>query len=164
MKMATGGTLRYAPSCPRQRNPRTDLLSPIQTAYAIKWAVIAAILVAFLLYFVGGYFHARQRMKKGLPPLKYHRVCFPSLVFSNRKTKDNDLTWIHTNSGSFPVDHAWPSPKHIPNTPTTFPSTAPSRSHTAMARLKAILCRPMVPLRQVRPPHDFDESCHRIDH
>ncbi|KEF59528.1 uncharacterized protein A1O9_04372, partial [Exophiala aquamarina CBS 119918] len=47
------------------------------TAYAIKWAVLAAILVAFLLYFVGGYLHARQRMKKGLPPLTYHRWLVP---------------------------------------------------------------------------------------
>lgn len=149
--MATGGTLRYVSLVLINAILRTDLLSPVQTAYAIKWAVIAAILVAFLLYFVGGYFHARQRMKKGLPPLKYHRVCFPSLGFSIRKAKDNDLTWIFTpNSGSFPVDHAWPSLKHIPNTPTTFPSTAPNQSLTAMARLQAIPCRPMVPLRQVR--------------
>ncbi|KIX01550.1 uncharacterized protein Z518_09276 [Rhinocladiella mackenziei CBS 650.93] len=47
------------------------------TAYAIKWAVIAAILLAALLYFVGGYVHAKRRMQKGLPPLAYHRWLIP---------------------------------------------------------------------------------------
>ncbi|KAK5556857.1 hypothetical protein LTR46_005369 [Exophiala xenobiotica] len=47
------------------------------TAYAIKWAIIAAILVAFLVFFVAGYWHARRRMRKGLPPLAYHRWLVP---------------------------------------------------------------------------------------
>jgi len=47
------------------------------TAYAIKWAIIAAILVAFLVFFVAGYLHARRRMRKGQPPLAYHRWLVP---------------------------------------------------------------------------------------
>ncbi|EXJ74124.1 uncharacterized protein A1O5_02418 [Cladophialophora psammophila CBS 110553] len=43
------------------------------TADAIKWAVVAAILLAFSLYFLAGHLHARRRMQKGLPPLAYHR-------------------------------------------------------------------------------------------
>ncbi|KAL2444217.1 hypothetical protein ABEF95_015941 [Exophiala dermatitidis] len=43
------------------------------TAYAIKWAVIATLLVALALYLIGGYLHAKRRMRKGLPPLAYHR-------------------------------------------------------------------------------------------
>jgi hypothetical protein len=46
----------------------------VQTAYAIKWAIIAAIILIFCLYFLGGYMHAQRRMKRGLPPLAYHRV------------------------------------------------------------------------------------------
>jgi hypothetical protein len=46
----------------------------LQTAYAVKWAIIAAIFLIFSLYFVGGYLHAQRRMKRGLPPLAYHRV------------------------------------------------------------------------------------------
>jgi hypothetical protein len=45
-----------------------------QTAYIIKWAVIGAIFVACLAFFLGGYLHAKSRMKKGLAPLAYHRV------------------------------------------------------------------------------------------
>jgi len=47
------------------------------TAYAIKWAVIAAIFLFFLVFFVGGYLHATRRMKKGLAPLRYHRWMLP---------------------------------------------------------------------------------------
>jgi len=45
-----------------------------QTAAAIKWSIVGAIFVLFLVLFVGGYWHAQRRMKKGLPPLAYHRV------------------------------------------------------------------------------------------
>lgn len=46
-----------------------------QTAVAIKWAFIGAVFLLFLLWFVGGYYHAQRRIKRGLPPLRYHRVC-----------------------------------------------------------------------------------------
>ncbi|KAK5092194.1 hypothetical protein LTR70_005849 [Exophiala xenobiotica] len=48
-----------------------------ETAYVIKWVITAVVLVALVLFFVGGYFHARMRMKKGLPPLRYHRWLVP---------------------------------------------------------------------------------------
>jgi ABC-type multidrug transport system permease subunit len=43
--------------------------------YAVKYAVIAGILAIFLVFFIGGYLHAKRRMKRGLPLLAYHRVC-----------------------------------------------------------------------------------------
>ncbi|KAL9595793.1 MAG: hypothetical protein Q9179_004847 [Wetmoreana sp. 5 TL-2023] len=43
------------------------------TAEAIKWAVVAAIFLAVVLFFVGGYFHAKRRIRRGQPPLPYHR-------------------------------------------------------------------------------------------
>ena len=39
----------------------------------IRYAIVALAFGILLLYFVGGYAHARRRMKKGLPPLAYHR-------------------------------------------------------------------------------------------
>lgn len=50
-----------------------------QTAAAIKWSIVGAIFVLFLVLFVGGYWHAQRRMKKGLPPLAYHRVRSPQI-------------------------------------------------------------------------------------
>ena len=43
-------------------------------AEAIKWGVVGGIFFIVVLWLVGGYFHARRRVKKGLPPLAYHRV------------------------------------------------------------------------------------------
>ncbi|KAL9005204.1 MAG: hypothetical protein Q9188_002003 [Gyalolechia gomerana] len=47
------------------------------TAEAIKWAIVAAIFLAIILFFAGGYFHAQRRMKKGQAPLRYHRWLLP---------------------------------------------------------------------------------------
>jgi len=43
------------------------------TATAVKWIILAVILSLFLLFILGGYLHAQRRIKKGLPPLAYHR-------------------------------------------------------------------------------------------
>jgi len=40
---------------------------------AVRYAVICVIFAAILLYFLGGYWHARHRLSKGQPPLAYHR-------------------------------------------------------------------------------------------
>lgn len=54
-------------------NNEADSIS-LKEAYAIKFAILASIFVVFVAYFLGGYLHAQRRIKKGLPPLAYHRV------------------------------------------------------------------------------------------
>ena len=88
--MITGGIRRFVPllflgisSGDEGPQAGDTSLAFLQTAYAIKWAVIAAIVLAVVLYLVGGYFHARRRMSKGLPPLYYHKV---RLLFPPRET------------------------------------------------------------------------------
>ena len=44
------------------------------TAAIIKWTIVGVIVILICLWLIGGYFHAQRRMKKGLPPLLYHRV------------------------------------------------------------------------------------------
>lgn len=39
----------------------------------LKWVILACIFLFFMIWFVGGYIHAKQRLKKGLPLLFYHR-------------------------------------------------------------------------------------------
>ncbi|KAL2270067.1 hypothetical protein VTJ83DRAFT_2251 [Remersonia thermophila] len=39
----------------------------------IKWSLFLGFIVACLLYLLIGYIHAHHRIKKGLPPLSYHR-------------------------------------------------------------------------------------------
>ncbi|EPS40595.1 hypothetical protein H072_5553 [Dactylellina haptotyla CBS 200.50] len=43
------------------------------TAIIVKWTIGAVIFAIILIYFCGGYIHAKNRLAKGLPPLGYHR-------------------------------------------------------------------------------------------
>lgn len=47
------------------------------TGEIIKWSILAAIFLFFMAWFLGGYVHAKQRMRKGLPLLAYHRWLIP---------------------------------------------------------------------------------------
>ncbi|KAH9827480.1 Chitin synthesis regulation, resistance to Congo red [Teratosphaeria destructans] len=40
---------------------------------AVRYTIVAIIFAAIFLYFIGGYWHARRRARKGLAPLPYHR-------------------------------------------------------------------------------------------
>ena len=44
------------------------------TAYIVKWSILGGLVLIFFVWFVGGYFHAKSRIRKGLPLLKYHMV------------------------------------------------------------------------------------------
>ncbi|PFH59513.1 hypothetical protein XA68_12245 [Ophiocordyceps unilateralis] len=44
-----------------------------RTGVLVKWIILLVLVVVFTLYVFGGYFHAKHRLKKGLPPLAYHR-------------------------------------------------------------------------------------------
>ncbi|CEJ88869.1 hypothetical protein VHEMI04893 [[Torrubiella] hemipterigena] len=44
-----------------------------QTGFIVKWCLAGALVLIVLLWTVGGYLHARSRIRKGLPPLAYHR-------------------------------------------------------------------------------------------
>jgi len=39
----------------------------------VRWSIFFGIFFLFLAYMVGGYYHAKRRINKGLPPLAYHR-------------------------------------------------------------------------------------------
>lgn len=57
-----------------QVHQRAGGLTVGQTAIAIKWTVIGAIILLILLWFVGGYYHAQRRIRNGKRPLAYHLV------------------------------------------------------------------------------------------
>ncbi|KAJ4393859.1 hypothetical protein N0V93_003075 [Gnomoniopsis smithogilvyi] len=44
-----------------------------RTGVIVKWSVFLGMLVILTLYVTIGYWHAKQRIRKGLPPLAYHR-------------------------------------------------------------------------------------------
>ena len=45
-----------------------------QTGVIVKWSLFLGLLVFITLYLLIGYTHAKKRIRKGLPPLAYHRV------------------------------------------------------------------------------------------
>ncbi|KAK3694605.1 hypothetical protein B0T22DRAFT_345769, partial [Podospora appendiculata] len=44
-----------------------------RTGVIVKWSLFLGLTVIFGLYLMLGYMHAKKRMQKGLPPLRYHR-------------------------------------------------------------------------------------------
>lgn len=56
-------------------NPRKSaLLTTAQTGVIVKWTIFLSFMTILLLWVILGKWHAKRRMRKGLPPLAYHRV------------------------------------------------------------------------------------------
>jgi hypothetical protein len=49
-------------------------LTKRQKGLIIKWAILGSLFAFFMLWFIGGYIHAKRRLKAGKPLLAYHRV------------------------------------------------------------------------------------------
>lgn len=45
-----------------------------QKGMIIKWVTLGSLFAFFMLWFIGGYIHAKRRLKAGKPLLGYHRV------------------------------------------------------------------------------------------
>ncbi|KAL9602157.1 MAG: hypothetical protein Q9219_002021 [cf. Caloplaca sp. 3 TL-2023] len=80
------------------------------TAEAIKWAIVAAIFFAIVLFFAGGYFHAQRRIKKGQAPLRYHRWFLPRSQ-RVRYTPQQQFTFYHHQQNPYEMQpYAAPPP------------------------------------------------------
>ena len=64
----------YSPVRHCRHKPPDSSLTCFQKAVGIKWGIVGALILIFVLWIVGGYYHAKRRIAKGLPPLAYHRV------------------------------------------------------------------------------------------
>ncbi|KAF2634939.1 hypothetical protein P280DRAFT_474235 [Massarina eburnea CBS 473.64] len=64
------------------------------TGLIVKWSILAGFFLFFTLWFLGGYMHAKQRLRKGKPLLSYHRWL---VSYQDRKkfgqTPQNDFTF-----------------------------------------------------------------------
>lgn len=78
-------------------------------AEIIKWAVAGGITLFFLLWFVGGYIHARRRVRKGLKPLLYHRFLLPYSQRAQFEPQNNFSFYRQENQG-YPMDQYGPPP------------------------------------------------------
>lgn len=73
------GTLRYIHTLPAFHNGTNAADSP-QKGMIIKWSILGGLFLFFMLWFFGGYIHAKRRLKAGKPLLKYHRVSSPIFI------------------------------------------------------------------------------------
>jgi hypothetical protein len=97
-----------------------------QKGIIIKWIIFGVFFGVFMLWFVGGYIHAKQRLKKGLPLLGYHRVRIP--LHTIISLRQNAL--LTQPSSSFPTPNANATAK---SPKTTSPFTLNRRATTPRA-------------------------------
>lgn len=135
-------------------------------------------LVILTLYVTIGYWHAKQRIRKGLAPLAYHRVRFYYLQVSLTTSamsafttlyKLDQLTIINNHSGSSPAPnspastHATPTPSQPSTTPTA-PSTttcSPTCPHHPPCTTQLVVHPCMSRHHKGPRPHRTREACQR---
>ena len=57
------------------------VLTLSQTGQIVRWSIFLGIIFLIAAYMGFGYWHAKRRITKGLPPMKYHRVCVRTWIF-----------------------------------------------------------------------------------
>ncbi|KAJ4382861.1 hypothetical protein N0V86_002086 [Didymella sp. IMI 355093] len=87
----------------------------------IKWAVLGSLFAFFMLWFIGGYMHAKRRLKAGKPLLGYHRFL---VSWQERKRygqanipQNNYTPYNPYNTQPYQQRHdgAWPEPPPMYN-------------------------------------------------
>ncbi|KAJ4987414.1 ubiquitin-protein ligase Sel1 [Stagonosporopsis vannaccii] len=89
-----------------------------QKGQIIKWSILGAMFALFMAWFIGGYIHAKRRLKAGKPLLAYHRFL---VSWQERKrygqTPQNHFTFYATQNpyANRPpytqrADGSWPEP------------------------------------------------------
>ncbi|KAH0144935.1 hypothetical protein KCU67_g12868, partial [Aureobasidium melanogenum] len=63
------------------------------TGYGVRYAIIALIFIGIALLLFGAYFHAQRRIRKGLPPLAYHRWLVSRRRYRATPFRQNNYTY-----------------------------------------------------------------------
>jgi hypothetical protein len=112
----------------------------------VRWSLFAGLVVLVMLYLILGYLHAKRRIRKGLAPLRYHRVglqpllilsCLMSIQFllsrKERAQHDPSYRYPTPDYSVYRPDqygmHAYPPPVYDPNAPAP-PSYQPPAGAT----------------------------------
>ncbi|KAH6900240.1 hypothetical protein B0T10DRAFT_20657 [Thelonectria olida] len=100
------------------------------TGMIVKWTVFTTIVVLFMAWLIGGYFHAKKRLQKGMQPLAYHRV-----LVSRRMRAQYDPNYVPPqpvygmyaapNGYGYPM-YNMPPPVYDPNRPPMYEPPAGS--------------------------------------
>lgn len=72
---------------------------------ALRYTIVGLLFASVILFFIGGYYHARRRVKKGLQPLPYHRWMV------QRRTYDSETRYAqYQQPGQTYVMNDYPAP------------------------------------------------------
>ncbi|KAK3336454.1 hypothetical protein B0T19DRAFT_39310 [Cercophora scortea] len=82
-----------------------------RTGVIVKWSLFLGLTVIFGLYLLLGYMHAKKRMQKGLPPLRYHRVCLPFDFPATDPDSTDRPQWLVTRAELARVDPRYQNPQ-----------------------------------------------------
>lgn len=101
-----------------------DLIVPwwhSKTGIIVRWVVFLVLFVLIMGYIIGGYLHARARIKKGLRPLAYHRC----LVSRRERQPQYHNEWTQGAYGQYQPNaymmaNMAPPPVYDPNRPPVY--------------------------------------------
>lgn len=111
------------------------------TGIIIKWVILIFFFLLFFGWFIGGYIHAKHRLRKGLPLLSYHRFL---VSYSTRRRygqagpPQNHFTFYQTPTPANPAyaqrqDPAWTEPpplyQNTDSPPQYYPPPGATKMH-----------------------------------
>ncbi|CAM1504086.1 Fc.00g016770.m01.CDS01 [Cosmosporella sp. VM-42] len=111
------------------------------TGVIVKWTIFILIVVLFFGWIIGGYLHAKSRLKKGLMPLRYHRC-----LVSRRQLAQVDPSYAYprpqysnypnNQPNGYPM-HNMPPPIYDPSRPPMYegPPEGGSKVDPAQSRM-----------------------------
>ncbi|KAI0126623.1 hypothetical protein BJ170DRAFT_413683 [Xylariales sp. AK1849] len=136
-KARIGTTMREALLTPRQDN-NDRLLGEsnrevpfwwTKTGIIVKWSIFLGFLVIFTAYVLGGYMHAKRRIRKGLKPLGYHRWLLPRAELARVDPRYAYPQANYTNyaqgPGYYGMQAMPPPPVYDPNRPPMYEGGPP---------------------------------------
>ncbi|KAL2199902.1 hypothetical protein P885DRAFT_75083 [Corynascus similis CBS 632.67] len=93
-----------------------------KTGVIIKWSLFLGFMAIIILYLLIGYIHAQKRIKKGLAPLRYHRLLVPRAALSQvdpryRPPPAGNFAYGHPEQYYYDMHAMPPPPVYDPNAP-----------------------------------------------
>ncbi|KAH0285693.1 hypothetical protein KCU62_g7365, partial [Aureobasidium sp. EXF-3399] len=76
--------------------------------YGVRYAIIALIFIAIALLLFGAYFHAQRRIRKGLPPLAYHRWLISRRRRATPYPQQNNYAYYQQHDPAYPPQQGYP--------------------------------------------------------
>jgi hypothetical protein len=79
-----------------------------QDGYGVRYAIIALIFIAIAILLFGAYFHAQRRIRKGLPPLAYHRWLISRRRYRATPFAQNNYAYYQQQDPAYPPQQGYP--------------------------------------------------------